>query len=142
MFNGKTVFCRLDIEQLRPGNINSQASSHHVQHNNQQKNDHLTIKWLSNAITELKNELSEIQVALNATVVLQNKEQTVSEFSLLHTDITNLNKELEREKNKNTHNEVVVNELRDEIKSLRDSVKASFVMNGKLKNQVSYLKFY
>lgn len=132
--------CRLDIEQVQLGHSSPQHSQ--IQHNNQQKNDHLTIKWLSNAISEMKNEMSEIQVALNATVILQNKEQTVSEISLLHTDIANLNKELEREKNRNARHEAVINELRDEVMSLRDSVRASFVMSGKLKNQVCYTKSY
>lgn len=131
-FNIRTKLYRVDIEMMG----DNKPSHPEVHHNNQQKNDHLTIKWMTNTISELKNELSEIQIALNTSVILQNKEQTVSEISLLRSDVENLNKELDKEKNRKAHHEAVINELRDEVLSLRNSVQSSFVINGKLKNQV------
>lgn len=133
--NGKFfISFRLEIEQLRTGH----KSSLHIpqQHNNQQKNDHLTLKWLSNAMSEMKNELAEIQLALNATIILQNKEETEVEMSLLRTDIANLNKDLEVERSRNARYEATMNELKEEILSLRDDVRSASVLGGKLKNQV------
>lgn len=87
-------------------------------------------------MSEMKNELSEIQTALNATIVLQNREETEVEMSLLRTDIANLNKDLEVERSRNARHEATVNELKEEILSLRDDVRVASVMSGKLKNQV------
>lgn len=67
----------------------------------QDKNDHLTVKWLTNTITELKTELAEVQTTLNATVILQNHEQVGTEIALLKSDVQSLNKELESARSKN-----------------------------------------
>ncbi|KAF5305252.1 hypothetical protein FQR65_LT18740 [Abscondita terminalis] len=49
---------RSDVENLRIGDLHKNQIS---QHPAQDKNQQLTIKWLSNAVVELKTELSEIQ---------------------------------------------------------------------------------
>lgn len=125
------------MEQLRSGH---QPSVHQPpmtgNHNNQQRNDHLTVKWLSTAMSELKTELGEMQAMLNTTVLLQNREENDAEMSLLQTDVINLTKELELQRNQNTRYEAEMSELREELASLKDGTRATAVMCGKTKNQV------
>lgn len=124
---------RLEIEDLRKGNVHKNQIR---QYGAQDKNERLTVKWLSNAVTELKTEVSEIQTTLNSTVILQNHEEVYGELSLLRTDVSNLNKELEISRNKNMKYEAELLELREDVASLRDHCKATAVMCGKTKNQL------
>ncbi|KAK5642490.1 hypothetical protein RI129_008657 [Pyrocoelia pectoralis] len=124
---------RLELEELRSGNVHK-APSH--QYATKEKNEHLTVKWLSNAVTELKMEVSEIQTTLNSTVMLQNHEEVYGELSLLRTDVSNLNKELEISRSKNIKYESELLEVREDLASLRDHSRATAVMCGKTKNQL------
>lgn len=124
------------MAQLRSGN--GHKVPHHIQrHGNEDKNDHLTVKWLTGSVAEIKTELSEIQATLNSTVILQNHEQVDSEMTLLKSDVQNLNKELEAARIKNAKYEAEILEIREEIGSLRDQSRATAVVCGKSKNQVS-----
>lgn len=126
------VFCfsRNEIAEIRSGSLLESPISR------QEKNDRLTVKWLSNAVTELKTELSEVQNTLNSTVILQNHEQLDTELSLLKSDVSNLNKELEMAKRRNAKYEADLVAIREELDSLKDHTKATAVMCGKTKNQV------
>lgn len=96
---------RLELEQLQKGTTSKLSSvkkdQQLQQSSSQDKNDHLTVRWLTNTITELKTELAEVQTTLNATVILQNHEQVGTEIALLKSDVQSLNKELEGLRNKN-----------------------------------------
>ena len=124
------------MEQIRSGSFQRQEP-----HTRQEKNDHLTVKWLSNAVAELKTELSEVQNTLNSTVILQNHEQVDTELSLLKSDVSNLNKELEVARKKNAKYEADLLSIREELASLKDHSRATAVMCGKTKNQVSFWEF-
>ncbi|KAF5280570.1 hypothetical protein FQR65_LT00321 [Abscondita terminalis] len=124
---------RSDVENLRIGDLHKNQIS---QHPAQDKNQQLTIKWLSNAVVELKTELSEIQKTLNSTVILQNHEEVDGELNLLRTDVINLNKELEIAKTKNIKYEAELVEVKEDIASLKDYCKATSSMCGKTKNQL------
>lgn len=119
------------MEQLQSGSFQQEPQTR------QEKNDHLTVKWLSNAVAELKTELSEVQNTLNSTVILQNHEQVDTELSLLKSDVSNLNKELEATRKKNAKFEAELLTMREELSSLKDHSRATAVMCGKTKNQVS-----
>ncbi|KAF5296556.1 hypothetical protein FQA39_LY12474 [Lamprigera yunnana] len=124
---------RLEVEELRKG------SGHKIQHHQyapQDKNEHLMVKWLSNTMTELKTEVSEIQTTLNSTIILQNHEEVFGELSLLRTDVSNLNKELEISKSTNIKYEAELLAVKEETASLRDYCRATAVMCGKTKNQL------
>lgn len=129
------VFFREEIALLRSGS--GHKLQHHTQHSNEDKNDHLTVKWLTGSVAEIKTELSEIQTTLNSTVIFQNHEQVDAELKLLKSDVQNLNKELETARIKNAKYEAEILEIREEIGSLRDQSRATAVMCGKSKNQVS-----
>ncbi|XP_068903607.1 protein scabrous [Tenebrio molitor] len=122
---------RLEMEQIQSGSFHRQEP-----HTRQEKNDHLTVKWLSNAVAELKTELSEVQNTLNSTVILQNHEQVDTELSLLKSDVSNLNKELELARKKNAKYEADLLSIREELASLKDHSRAAAVMCGKTKNQL------
>nr|CAD7454461.1 unnamed protein product [Timema tahoe] len=62
---------------------------------NQQKNDHLTLQWLSSSVTELRAELTELAVAQNASAELQRRQETESELHLLRGDSAALRRETE-----------------------------------------------
>lgn len=96
---------RSAIEQLQKGTATKSTvvkkDQQLQQSSSQDKNDHLTVKWLTNTVTELKTELAEMQTTLNATVILQNHEQVGTEIALLKSDVQSLNKELESARSKN-----------------------------------------
>lgn len=130
------MYCfRLEVQQLRQGNPHK--FPHHSGHLTQEKNEHLTMKWLSNAVAEMKTEVAEIQHTLNSTAILQNREEVYGELTLLRTDASNLNKELEIARTKNVKYEAELMEIREEVGSLRDHCRATAVTCGKMKNQVS-----
>lgn len=129
---------RLEVQQLRQGNLHKLP---HHGHLTQEKNDHLTMKWLSNAVAEMKTEVAEIQTTLNSTVILQNHEEVYTELRLLRADASNLNKELEIARTKNAKYEAELMEVREEVGSLRDHCRATAAMCGKMKNQVRLLAF-
>lgn len=87
-------------------------------------------------MNELKTEVSEIQTTLNSTIILQNHEEVYSELTLLRTDVSNLNKELEIARSKNVKYEAELLAIREEVSSLRDHCKTTAALCGKTKNQV------
>lgn len=130
---------RIEIEQLRSGNFHK---IHHNQHTTQEKNDHLTVKWLSTSLSEIKIEMSELQNSLNSSTILQNHEVIDGELNLLKTDVINLNKELETSRNKNAKYEADLTAVKEELNFLKDSHRATAVICGKTKNQVSYTFYF
>lgn len=127
------------MEQLRSGNPLTNKPQNQELHSTSQetKNDRLTMKWLSNTVAELKMELVEVQTTLNSTVILQNHEQVDTELSLLKSDVSNLNKELEIARKRNVKYEAELLETREELASLKDNARATAVVCGKTKNQVN-----
>ncbi|CAH2006854.1 unnamed protein product [Acanthoscelides obtectus] len=79
---------RSELHQLRQG---QPASPPHLD-----KNDALTIKWLSQALNEVRSELSELQVALNATAALRERESTRADLRLVRGEVKTVGVELER----------------------------------------------
>lgn len=134
---GNCKFCREEMGQLRSGTNKPHQESQHL--SSQEKNDRLTVKWLSNTVAELKTELLEVQTTLNSTVILQNHEQVDTELSLLKSDVSNLNKELEIARKKNVRYEAELLETREELASLKDNARATAVICGKTKNQVNII---
>ncbi|XP_044762103.1 protein scabrous isoform X2 [Coccinella septempunctata] len=98
------------------------------------------MKWLSNAISELRTEIGEVQAAVNSTVILQNHEQLDTELSLLRSDVSNLNSQLELAKNKNENYEAKLQMLQVEIGSLREFNRATATSCGKLKHQMKAMQ--
>lgn len=125
------------MDQLRSGHKGG-----HSHRANEDKNDRVAVKWLSDTVNELKVELVEIQGALNATIILQNREQLDTDLSLLRADVANLNQELEAARNKNAKYEAEISAVRDELNSVKDHAKTTAIVCGKTKNQVSYTVFH
>lgn len=86
---------------------------------------------------ELKTEVTELQSTLNSSIILQNHEHVETEFSLLKSDITNLNNELKSAKKQNVRYEAKLQMFREEIDSMKENWKNTAIMCGKTKNQVS-----
>lgn len=86
---------------------------------------------------ELKTEVTELQSTLNSSIILQNHERVETEFSLLKSDITNLNSELDSARKQNVHYEAQLQVFREEIDSIKENWRNTAVMCGKTKNQVS-----
>ncbi|XP_044762095.1 protein scabrous isoform X1 [Coccinella septempunctata] len=128
---------RKDVDSVQPGTPDVsqlQAST------TEEKNERLTMKWLSNAISELRTEIGEVQAAVNSTVILQNHEQLDTELSLLRSDVSNLNSQLELAKNKNENYEAKLQMLQVEIGSLREFNRATATSCGKLKHQMKAMQ--
>ncbi|KAL3285023.1 hypothetical protein HHI36_019151 [Cryptolaemus montrouzieri] len=125
---------RRDVDSARFGTseyIHPQSTSSSTE----EKNERLTVKWLSNSVSELKTELGEVQAAVNSTKILQNHEQLDSELSLLRSDVTNLNRQLEMAKSKNEKFEATLQMLQEEMAVLKEFNKATATSCGKLKHQ-------
>lgn len=125
---------------MRSGNVHKVHHSQHV--GTQEKNDHLTVKWLSTSMTELKIEVQELQNSLNTSTVLENREVVEGELTLLKTDVINLSRELEATKNQNVRYEAELSAAKEELNSLRDSNRATAVSCGKTKNQVRNPRYF
>lgn len=120
---------RNDMDQLRVG-------GHRFHHGNQEKNDHLTLKWLSNAVSEVKLEVNEMQNTLNTTAILETRERVDAELVLLRTDVSNLNRELQDSRSREAKRAAEVEELREEYKALKEHSTTTAAMCGKTKNQL------
>lgn len=124
-------FTRLEVEQLRSGKIHN---FHKPQYD---KNDILTIKWLYNAVAEVKTEISEIQSTINSTLLLENNERIKTELNLLRSDISNLNEEQENNRRRFAKHDADFEIFKEEIKINKENWKNTAGNCGKIKNQVS-----
>ncbi|XP_044733648.1 protein scabrous-like [Chrysoperla carnea] len=106
------------------------------QHGNQETNDHLTVKWLSDTVNELRTELNEIQYSHNMSVQLEQRSQIQNDMKLLHTDIINMNKELEGVRTEQLKYEATLGQLMEEVTSVRDSERTTAVQCAKVKSQL------
>ncbi|KAK9891407.1 hypothetical protein WA026_014645 [Henosepilachna vigintioctopunctata] len=129
---------RKDVIGIQSGS-NEISSPQSMYITTEEKNERLTVKWLSNAVSELKTELGELQASVNSTVILQNHEQLDTELSLLKSDVSNLNRQLETAKSKNEKYEAKLQMLQEEMGALREFNKATATSCGKLKHQVSLI---
>lgn len=98
------------------------------------------MKWLSNAVYEIKTEISELQSTVNSSVLLQDHEVHKSQMTLLQSDISSLNVELEEFRMLNAKNEAQMSIMKEEFNTLRNDWKSMALVNGKLRNQVTILK--
>ncbi|KAJ8950648.1 hypothetical protein NQ318_010848 [Aromia moschata] len=119
---------RLEVEQLRTGKV---PKPH------QDKNDRLTVKWIFNTVEELKTEVTELQSTLNSSVILQNHEHVETEFSLLKSDMGNLNSELENARKQNAKYEAELQIFREEFQSIKENWRSTAELCGMTKNQKS-----
>ncbi|XP_030760744.1 protein scabrous [Sitophilus oryzae] len=123
---------RLEIEQLRSGVPPTPPP--------QTKNDKLTLKWLSNALYEVKSEISELQTTLNGSVLLSDRERHESKMKLFKSDISNLNEELERMRVRNAQQEADLSILKMEVETLKGDLRSAAADNGQLKNEMQSLQ--
>ncbi|XP_056636562.1 protein scabrous [Diorhabda sublineata] len=101
-----------------------------------EKNDILTIKWLYNSVEQLKTEVSEIQESLNSSKILENHERAETKLTLLRSDMSNLNAELETARIRNAKYEAELQMLKEELDMSREKSRNTAEMCGKLKNQL------
>lgn len=101
-----------------------------------EKNDILTIKWLYNTVEQLKTEVSEIQESLNSSKILEDHERAETKLTLLQSDMSNLNAELETARIRNAKYEAELQMLKEELEMAREKSRNTAEMCGKLKNQL------
>lgn len=124
------AFSRTEIDQLRTGTVAPPTP--------QTKNEKLTVKWLSNAVQELRTEISELQHTLNSSILLQDHEVHEAQMSLLQSDISSLSSELERFRTLTARKDAAMRLLQEELNSLRSDWRSMAEVNGRLRNQVRY----
>lgn len=95
------------------------------------------MKWLSNAIYEIKTEIGELQTTLNSSVLLQDHEVHESKMSLLQSDLSSLNVEMEKMKMENAKKDAEMSVLKEELNNLRNDWRTMAETNGVMRNQVS-----
>ncbi|CAG9770419.1 unnamed protein product [Ceutorhynchus assimilis] len=124
---------KIEIEQLRTGTIPAPTPT-------QTKNDKLTVKWLSNAVYEIRTEITELQSTINSSVLLEDHEVHKSQMNLLQSDISSLNVELDEFRMLNVKKEAEMTVMKQEFESLRRDWENMGMINGKLRNQIKSMQ--
>lgn len=105
---------------------------------NEQKNDHLTVQWLSTAISELRTELAEISSSYNSSAELQQKQELSSGLDLLRGDVASFRRDLEELRAEQQQTVVTLGQLKQDVESsVKNSQKAMGLAAG-IKVQVCY----
>ena len=88
--------------------------------------ERLTVEWLSQAITELRSELSELQeVTNNTTRSLQQRNQFVEDIAELRTDFQKFKLDLQALKLRQEATDKIVQELRSEAIQINEDFRRS-----------------
>ncbi|XP_050301194.1 protein scabrous [Anthonomus grandis grandis] len=122
-----------EIEQLRSGQPLAAPTP-------QTKNEKLTVKWLSNAIFEIKNEMGELQQVVNSTALLQTHELHESQMGMLRSDLKSLNSELDQFRILNAKKDAELTVIKEEFNVLRSDWKSMAVLNAKMRHQLKSLQ--
>lgn len=101
--------------------------------------EHLTVQWLSESITELRNEVAELQESqTNVTRTMQQRTPVIEEINEMKDEIATIHLEMKAERARIEKTEHAVKELRDEaiqhVEDVRkymmrhkDSVSTTFI---------------
>nr|CAI5849053.1 unnamed protein product [Callosobruchus analis] len=84
------------------------------------KNDALTVKWLSQALNEVRTEMGELQMALNATAALRERESTRVELRLVRGEVKAIGAELDRARRRVLEAEADRQALRAELTAAQE----------------------
>lgn len=77
--------------------------------------EHLTVQWMSESISEVRNEVAELQESLaNVTRRLQQRTPIMEEINEMKDEIAGVHLEMKALRERNERNERAVKELRDE----------------------------
>lgn len=77
--------------------------------------EHLTVQWLSESITELHNEVAELQESLvNVTRTLQQRTPVMEEINEMKDEIASIHLEMKAARERHGKTEYAVKELQDE----------------------------
>ncbi|XP_072396424.1 protein scabrous [Diabrotica undecimpunctata] len=128
------VEMRNEIKKLRT--TLKQTTSTQPKMDKMEKNDILTIKWLYNAVEQLKTEVLEVQESLNSSKILENHEKAETKLTLLQSDMASLNAELDTAKIRNAKYEADMQILKEELRMAREKSRNTAEMCGRLKNQL------
>nr|CAD7588806.1 unnamed protein product [Timema genevievae] len=109
---------------------------------NQQKNDHLTLQWLSSSVTELRAELTELAVAQNASAELQRRQETESELHLLRGDSAALRRETEELRADVQKGAARAEQVAGDAEAARKRSQAAQVTCADLSQQVGHIFCY
>lgn len=113
---------RRDVEKIRGGP---------KQTLNEQKNDHLTVQWLSTAISELRMEVAEISSMYNSSAELQQKQELSSGLDLLRGDVASFRRDLEELRAEQQQTVVTLGQLKQDVESsVKNSQKAVAMAAG------------
>lgn len=97
---------------------------------NRMKNEQLTLKWLSNSVTELRAEIKEMVNSLNSTAELQRRQTYLTDISLLQNDVVSLRHDvasLKVEAAKYNAKLSVFNQDVDSLKQLNSEMAAKLI---------------
>nr|CAH7724755.1 unnamed protein product [Callosobruchus chinensis] len=123
---------RSEVRQLRQG---QPLAAPHLD-----KNDALTLKWLSQALNEVRTEMSELQMALNATAALRERESTRVELRLVRGEVKAVGAELDRARRRVLEAEADRQSLRAELTAAQEGWRGTAVACGKTTNQLKSLQ--
>ncbi|EEB18092.1 conserved hypothetical protein [Pediculus humanus corporis] len=108
---------------------------------NEQKNDHLTVQWLSTAISELRSELAEVSSNYNTSAEMQQRQELASGLDLLRGDVASFRRDLEELRAEQQQTVVTLGQLKQDVEtSIKNSQIASSA-NAEIKTKfITYAK--
>lgn len=99
--------------------------------------EHLTTKWLSESITELRNQIAELQESqANVTRSIQQRTPVAETISEMKEDIAAIRLEIKAIRERQSKTEDTLKELQDEAIQHVEDVKKYIIQN---KNLVSFI---
>lgn len=97
-----------------------------------------TIQWLSTSITELRNELAELEESsINISKTLQQKNQITEDINELRNDFQTIRLEVEALRSRQERSEILIKDLRDEATQNSEDVRRSMKLY-----KVCYINIY
>ncbi|KAL0279837.1 UNVERIFIED_CONTAM: hypothetical protein PYX00_001313 [Menopon gallinae] len=109
---------------------------------NEQKNDHLTVQWLSTAVGELRAELAELSATCNSSAELQQTQEISSGLDLLRGDVASFRRDLEELRAEQQQTVVTLGQLKQDVESSIENGQKAMAMAVSAKSEVSPFSSY
>lgn len=103
---------------------------------NEQKNDHLTVQWLSTSVSELRTELAEVAATYNTSAELQQRQEMSSGLDLLRGDVASFRRDLEELRAEQQQTVVTLGQLKQDVESSFKNSQKAVAMSAAVKAQV------
>ena len=106
---------------------------------NQQKNDHLTVQWLAEAVSELRSEVAEVSAAHNTSAELLRREELNSELTLLRSDVASMRRDLEEMQAVQQNDSEAITQVQQDLLATKAQAQNAAALCADTRTQVSLI---